>query len=155
MSDRPEDRSHDELRKRFGGLPAPDLDALAGRYSGGFPQPRAYELACRWGMAATGLGGWHGKRFETPGAGATEAHVTNLVRSDEVKPMVARIDSSLHDGAPALVCTYRPDETPPYRWVRDEFRAWDERTLLGLAVLDVPVLRAVGFPFVLRRDDSA
>ena len=152
MSDRPEDHSHDELRRRFRHLPAPHLDALSGRYSGAFPQPRAYDLACRWGMAATGLAGWRGKRFEAPAAGASEARVMNLARGDEVKPMLARIDASLHDGAPALVCTYRPDETPPYRWVRDEFRAWDERTLLGLAFLDVPVLRGVGFPFVLRRD---
>lgn len=105
-------------------------------------------------MAATGLSGWRGKRFE-PADGAIEAVVVNLTRDGEVKPMTARIASSLTDGAPALVCTYQPQEMPPYRWIRDEFRAWDERTLLGLAFLDLPLLRGVGFPFVLRPDGSA
>lgn len=102
-------------------------------------------------MAATGLAGWHGKRFEPPAAGATEGHVTNLVRQDEVKPMMSRIARSLNDGEPALVCTYDARETPPYRWIVDEFRAWDEQTLLGLAYLNVPGLRQFGFPFVLQR----
>ncbi len=154
MSKRPEEHSHGELRRRFRRLPAPELSAVAGDYSGSFPQPGAYELACRYGMAATGLAGWHGKRFEPPGGGAIEARVVNLVRHNEVKPMVARIASSLNDGGPALVCTYRPQETPPYRWIRDEFRGWDERTLVGLAFLDLAVVRGVGFPFVLRRTGS-
>ncbi|MDP8969792.1 MAG: hypothetical protein M3N52_04725 [Actinomycetota bacterium] len=155
MSDRPEDRSHRELRARFARLPAPELSAIAGRHAGSFPGPRAYELACRYGMAATGLAGWHGKRFDRPAAGASEAHGVNLVRDGEAKPMVARTGPSLVDGGPTLICTYRPQEAPPYRWVRDEFRPWDEWTLLGLAFLDLPVARRVGLPFVLRRNGVA
>jgi hypothetical protein len=147
---RPEDHSHGELRARFQRLPAPGLDAIGGRHDGAFPGPGAYALACRCAMAATGLAGWHGKRFDPPARDAREAHGVNLVHGGEAKPMVARIAPSLTDGRPALVCTYRPQETPPYRWVRDEFRRWDEETLLGLAFLDVPVLPRLGLPFVLR-----
>jgi hypothetical protein len=152
MARRPEEHSHSELRGRFGQLPAPDLGAVAGRHAGTFPRPRAYELACLYGMAATGLAGWRGKRFDAPAAGASEVHGVNLVRDGEAKPMVARIAASLTDGRPALVCTYRPQEALPYRRIRDELRPWDERTLLGLAFLDLAGLRRIGFPFVLRRD---
>ncbi len=152
MSDRPEDHSHGELRERFRRLPAPDLGAIAGRHVGAFPGPRAYELACRYGMAATGLAGWDGKRFEAPGGSPGEGRATNVVRDGDAKPMLARIAPSLTDARPALVCTYRPQETPPLRWVRDELRCWDERTLLGLAFLDLPVARRIGLPFLLRRD---
>jgi hypothetical protein len=152
MARRPEEHSHSELRARFRQLPAPGLGAVAGRHAGAFPGPRAYELACRYAIETTGLAGWLGKRFDAPAAGANEADGANLVRDGEAKPMVARIAPSLTDGRPALVCTYRPQEALPYRWVRDEFRRWDERTLLGLAFLDVPGVRRVGFPLVLRRD---
>lgn len=154
VSDRPEDRSHRELRRRFRWLSAPDVGAIAGHYAGSFPRPLAYELACRCVMAATGLSGWQGKRFEPPTAGATAGRVMNLARRDEVKPMVSRIARSLNDGEPALACTYDAREAPPDRWIVDEFRAWDERTLLGLAHLNVPGLRRIGFPFVLRRSAS-
>ena len=155
MTDRPEHCSHGELRARFRRLPAPDLDAIAGRHDGAFPGPPGYAVACRRAIGATGLPEWHGKRFDPPRPGADQTHAANLVRDGEAKPMVARIAASLTDGRAALVCTYRVDETPPYRWVRDEFRLWDEHTLLGLAFLDLPVLRSVGFPFVLRRSDGA
>jgi hypothetical protein len=155
MSGRPEDHSHGELRERFRRLPAPELEAVAGRHAGSFPGPRAYGLACRYGMAATGLAGWHGKRFQAPAPGAREIDVTNLVRDGEAKPMLARMAPSVTDGRPALVCTYRSGESPPYRWVRDEFRRWDERTLLGLAFLDVPVAPRTGLPFVLRCEGDA
>ena len=155
MAGRPEDQSHGELRGRFRHLPAPELGAIVGRHAGGFPGPRAYQLACRYAMGVTGLAGWHGKRFDPPAAGASEAHGVNLVRDGEAKPMAARIAASLADGRPALVCTYRPQEAPPYRWIRDEFRPWDERTLLGLAFLDRPVAPRMGLPFVLRRNGAA
>ena len=156
MSGRPEDHSHGELRGRFRRLPAPELDAIVGRHAGGFPGPLPYQLACRYAMGATGLAGWHGKRFDAPAAAAAgQVHGANLVRDGEAKPMVARIAPSLADGRPALVCTYGPQETRPYRWIRDEFRPWDERTLLGLAFLDLPVSRRVGLPFVLRRTGAA
>jgi hypothetical protein len=45
--------------------------------------------------------------------------------------------------------------SPPYRWFRDEFRPWEDRTLIGLAFLDLAVLRRIGFPFALRRDGAA
>ena len=155
MSGRPEEHSHSELRECFRRLPAPELGAIVGRLAGAFPGPRAYELACRYGMGATGLAGWHGKRFDPPVAGEREAHGANLVHDGEAKPMVARIAPSAADGRPALVCTYRRQEALPYRWVRDEFRRWDERTLLGMAFLALPVARRLGLPFVLRRDDAA
>lgn len=156
MSTHPEDRSLPELRRRFRRLPAPGLAEVAGIYAGSFPRPAAYGRACRSAMAMTGLPAWRGKRFAEPAPGAAEAYVVNLVRGGrEVKPLLARIASSVEDGEPALVCTYRARETPPYRWIRDEFRRWDERTLLALSFLDVPVLRGPGLPFVLRRIDGA
>lgn len=40
----------------------------------------------------------------------------------------------------------------PWRFVRDELRAVDAPTLLGMTVVDLPVLRHLAFPFLLERE---
>ncbi len=40
----------------------------------------------------------------------------------------------------------------PWRWVTDELRALDDRTLLGMTRIDLPGLRGLAFPFLLERE---
>ncbi|MDQ3739488.1 MAG: hypothetical protein M3320_01650 [Actinomycetota bacterium] len=123
-------------------LPEPPLDAMAGTFDGEFVGPvRAFSA----GLAVCGMPGWHGKRFATAGEGI------NRLVGGEGFPMYARIGPSWADGRAAIVATYGERERLPFRRIRDEFRAWDERTLLGLSFLDAPGLRRMGTPFLLHR----
>ena len=134
-----------ELRRAWSSLPEPALDAMAGTFDGEFagrePLPRILSA----GLALCGMPGWHGKRFDTP-----ERGINRLVGGTGF-PMYAAIDRSWADGHPAIVATYGEHERPPFRWIRDEFRPWDDRTLLGLSFLAAPGLRRLGVPFLLHR----
>ena len=45
------------------------------------------------------------------------------------------------DGGPVAALSYGADGPVPWRWVTDELRALDERTLLGMTVINLPLLR--------------
>jgi cholesterol oxidase len=105
------------------------------------------------GLGLIGLRHWYGKRFR--GDGASVAGV-NLVRRDgtlvETLPMAVRSGTSLGDGRPALVVSYPTGSPRPWPWVRDELRAMPDGTVVGMTVVDLPVLRRLpGTPFLLTR----
>jgi hypothetical protein len=123
-------------------LPEPELDAMQGTFDGEFVGPVRLFSA---GLALCGMPGWHGKRFDTPTEGI------NRLVGREGFPMYATLGPSWADGRKAIVATYGARERPPFRWIRDEFRAWDDRTLLGLSFLGAPGLKRLGAPFLLHR----
>ena len=65
--------------------------------------------------------------------------------------MQARECPSALDGKPVVALTYGASGPIPWRWVTDELRALDDRTLLGMTRIDLPVLRHMVFPFLLER----
>lgn len=133
------------LRRRWRDLPEPDLAAMAGVYDGEFVGPRPLRSAFSNGLALFGMRGWHGKRFDTPTDGI------NRLKEGTGFPMYARLAPSYDDGRAAIVATYGERERPPFRWIRDEFREYDDETLLGLSFLDAPGLKRIGTPFLLHR----
>ncbi|MCL3817327.1 hypothetical protein [Aeromicrobium wangtongii] len=148
-----------ELRRRWATLPAPRLDDLTGVFEASYVGAPLRAVAPR-GLGLIGLPRWFGKRFEpSPGDPGTLSGI-NLLRTDAATlrptlPMSARIAPSLADGDPALVVSYPADAPRPWRWVRDEFRPWDDTTLLGMTFVEVPGLRRLpGTPFVLQRADE-
>jgi hypothetical protein len=118
---------------------------MAGTFDGELVGPGRLPLLLSAGLALCGMPGWHGKRFDTPSRGV------NRLLGTTGFPMSAALGRSWADGRIAIVATYGERERPPFRWVRDEFRPWDERTLVGLSFLDAPVLRRLGTPFLLHR----
>jgi hypothetical protein len=60
------------------------------------------------------------------------------------------------DGRDGVELVYLPEDGRPaplpWRWVRDELRAVDADTILGMTVVDLPLLRRFAFPFLLRRE---
>ena len=115
---------------------------MAGTFDGEFVGPVRLFSA---GLALCGMPGWHGKRFDTP-----ERGINRLVGGESF-PMYATLGPSWADGRTTIVATYGSRERAPFRWIRDEFRAWDEHTLLGLSFLAAPGLRRLGAPFLLHR----
>ena len=138
-------RSVRGLRRTWRSLPEPSLDAMAGTFDGELVGPGPVPLLLSAGLALCGMPGWHGKRFDTPSRGV------NRLAPGTGFPMHAVIRDSYADGRPAIVATYGDRERPPFRWLRDEFRPLDERTLLGLSFVDAPGLRRAGVPFLLHR----
>ena len=118
---------------------------MAGLFDGEFVGPGPVPLVLSAGLALCGMPGWHGKRFDTPARGI------NRLVGGEGFPMYAEIGDSWQDGRPAIVATYGAGERLPFRRIRDEFRAYDGATLLGLSFLDAPGLRRAGVPFLLHR----
>lgn len=127
-------------------LPAPTT--TDGRWAASFLTPLR-QLAPA-GLALMGLPRWYGKDLAgdrgvnlVRGPGATALH--------EALPMRIVREASWRDGRPAVVATYAADARRPWRWVRDELRALDEATLLGLTFADLPGGRRLGLPFLLHR----
>jgi hypothetical protein len=112
-----------------------------GELVGPGPVPRLFSA----GLALCGMPGWHGKRFDTPDRG-----INRLAGRTDFQ-MYAVLGPSVADGRGAIVATYGDRERAPFRWLRDEFRPWDERTLVGISFVDAPGLRRLGAPFLLHR----
>jgi len=144
-----------ELKAVFRTLPAPAEDARRGFYRAEFIGPAFIRVTARPTLEVTGLPGWQGKTF----INANDA--TNVLRKGDatVEHLAMRVTpvTSYVDGKPGLALTYPAQngtQAPaPWRWVRDEIRQFDARTILAFTFVDLPLLRHVGFPFLLRRED--
>lgn len=149
-----------QLRARWASLPEPTLADLVGVFEASYVGAPLRAVAPR-GLALVGLPRWFGKAFEPSPIDRAVLDGRNLLlRTDNatLRPTLAMravVGPSLADGLPALVVTY-PDGAPrPWRWVRDEFRPWDDTTLLGMTFVDRKGLRHLpGTPFVLQRSDD-
>ncbi|WP_199906895.1 hypothetical protein [Aeromicrobium chenweiae] len=149
------DESLRDLRRGWGSLADPRLTDLTGTFEASYVGAPLRTIAPR-GLAIVGLPRWFGKRFIASGIDPARLDGVNLLRSGggltETLPMTAALGPSLADGRPALLVTYPRDAPRPWRWVRDEFRPWDDHTLLGMTFVDLAGLRrAPGTPFVLSR----
>lgn len=151
------DHSLRDLRRAWMTLDQPVLADLTGVFEASYVGAPLRAVAPR-GLAVVGLPRWFGKSFMPAAGDPSTLKGINLVRSvhgeglDDVLPMTATIGPSLADGGPALVVSYPADARRPWRWVRDEFRPWQDGVLLGMTFVDLPGLRrSPGTPFVLAR----
>jgi hypothetical protein len=158
-----------ELKALFRTLPAPDATMRQGFFRAGFIGPAFIRLTARPTLEITGLPGWQGKTF------LDADNATNILMKDGVTvqhlAMQVTPVTSYVDGKPGLALTYGT-QTPspgrgsgwraapgegvpaplPWRVVRDEIRALDANTILAFTFVDLPLLRHMGFPFLLVRE---
>jgi cholesterol oxidase len=140
------------LRRIWGALPAPRPEELAGSHRAVFVGPAPVRAAAPGALGLAGLSDWFGKRFELESDGDELSGINLLRDGDELVEylaMSARIEPSAIDGAPVLVSTYGPEAPLPWRHVRDEFRRLGPGTLLGMAVIDKPLLKRAPMAFAL------
>lgn len=143
-------RSFRQIRRVFEASPTIDEDNAAGYYQSRFVGPVCLKALVPVVLPLIGLKGWCGKRLLGNG------HALNLVRkssgaTQEVIPMNVTVSDSVIDGRRSLLLTY-PASTPfPLRYFVDELRMLDNSTLLGLTVIDLPVVRHFPLPFLLQR----
>lgn len=143
-----------ELKALFATLPAPAPAQRRGFFRATFIGPAWIRLSARPSLEISGLPGWQGKAFLS----ADDA--TNVLRKGDVtvQALAMRVTAvtSRADGQPGLALTYPPQNGKPapvpWRWVRDEIRQFDEDTILAFTFVDLPLLRHVGFPFLLTRE---
>jgi hypothetical protein len=138
------------LKALFSTLPPPDASLRRGFFRASFIGPAWLRATSGPSIAVSGLPGWQGKRFLSPD------RATNVLKrkSDLVEALSMTVVSgaSLVDGKEGVALVYGPEAPFPWRWVRDELRAVDERTLLGMTVVDAGLLRRLAFPFLLERE---
>ncbi|MEO9328034.1 hypothetical protein [Gordonia aurantiaca] len=121
------------LRTLFSETAPPASLPEPGDYLVTYVGPAPLRVVAPRAIALGGMPHWRGKRFGPAG------DAVNLVADDavdgalrEVMPMQVTLEASWRDGRPAIVCSYGQGGPVPWRWVRDEFRALDDRRLLGL-----------------------
>lgn len=139
-----------DLKRLFVSLPTPDAAVLHGFFRASFVGPFWYRLSGFPSVHLAGLPFWQGKKFITP------TTATNILRKGdglvEALSMTVVAGPSLMDGSAGISLRYGAEAPMPWRWVRDELRLIDERTLLGITIVDLPVLRHFRFPFILVRE---
>ncbi|MFP5411017.1 MAG: hypothetical protein ACLGG6_08580 [Gammaproteobacteria bacterium] len=143
-----------KLRDLFATLPPPSAAMRDGFFRARFIGPFWLRAPAPLSVHLMGLPNWQGKRFQTPDT-ATNRVIRNG-QETEYLCMTLLPGPSLVDGKDGLALHYlvQPDGTAspaPWRWVRDELRALDDDTLLGMTVIDQPLLRLLAFPFLLER----
>lgn len=139
-----------ELRQLFATLSPPDAAFRHGFFRASFVGPAWYRLGGFPSVHLSGLPYWQGKKFLTPDS------ATNILRQRDglvqALSMTVVAGPSRVDGRPGVALTYGQEAPFPWRHVRDELRVIDDRTLLGITKVDLPLLRYFGFPFLLERE---
>jgi len=133
----------------FESLPAPDDTLVNGQYLAEFIGPAWLTAIAPRLLPLGGLAGWAGKSFKE------NSEAINLMRKDsnleERVPMVRCTERSAIDTHKGLTLTYDKRAPLPLRSLRDELRSLDNNTLLGMTIVDLPLIRRLPMPFLLRR----
>lgn len=138
-----------QIKALYRRLPLPAPAQRNGFFRARFIGPAWMRATARPTLNLTGLPGWQGKRFITA---ETATNVLSIDgRTQDRLTMTVRPVTSLVDGSHGLALTYGNDAPRPWRWVRDELRAVDDNTLLGVTFVDKPLIRHFAFPFLLER----
>ena len=132
-------------------LPEFDGAVAAGTYQAEILGPAWLKLIAKLSLPFAGLPGWCGKRIDSEGA-VNLCHERGQVQ--ERVTMLKSIQSSWLDGGTCMVLSY--DRSAPFllRPMRDEFRRIDESTLLGLSIYNVPGIKRIPLPFLLRKVEN-
>lgn len=150
MATIPRNASIDSLKQLFAVSKVPDAAFRHGFFRASFVGPFWYRIAGFPSVHLSGLPHWQGKKFLTPDS------ATNILRQGEgtvqALSMTVVAGTSLTDGKPGVALHYGKEAPFPWRHVRDELRVLDERTLLGMTRVDLPILRHFAFPFLLERE---
>ena len=138
------------IRQIFSTLEPVEEQQRSGFFRASFIGPWWLRISAMPSIALSGLVGWQGKKFLDP------FHATNVLQTThgthEKLSMTCQSMQSLVDGKNGVALFYGQDAVKPWCWVVDEMRLLDEHTFLCMTVIDLPLLRALSFPFILRRE---
>jgi hypothetical protein len=134
--------------KIFLSLQAPPLSFLPGVYRAEFVGPGWLRAIAPKGLGLIHLAGWWGKELRADGTGANLVSVAGAIQpSLQVRFSAA---TSMIDGKPVVAVRYAADAPFPWPHIVDELRSLDDRCLLGMTLVDAPLLRKLPLPFLLQ-----
>ena len=127
----------------------PDFDGIdcAGAYEAEILGPQWLKTIAAMSLPFSGLPGWCGKRIHVSGA-INRCNINGQI--EERVSMLKSAQSSWIDGRPCMVLSYDNKAPLLLRPMRDEFRRVNETTLLGLSIYNLPLLKRVPLPFLLK-----
>lgn len=133
--------------KRLGPVPE---SLRVGFFNASFIGPWWLRLSAMPSIRLSGLPGWQGKLF------LDTYNATNILEINQQQ--IQRLSMqcierlSLIDAKQGVVLHYGQAAPIPWRWVVDELRVINDNTFLCMTVVDLPLLRLLSFPFLLRRE---
>ncbi len=150
MNDDIRTQSIAKLKALFSTLQAPATDMCSGFYRAEFIGPWWLRVSGRPSVAMSGLPGWQGKQFLSNTTATNVLLKKGQTRQALLMHCVGGV--SQVDGKQGLALHYGADAPIPWRWVRDEMRALDAHHILGMTVINLPLLNRLSFPFLLVRE---
>ncbi len=137
------------LRRLFGTLEPLSVDALQGTWERRYVGPLLARDVTPMAMKLTGVDGWWGCRFDGEGLGST-LHGSRS-QPDETHPLRVREHNSDLDGRSSIMIELPITAGPLWRRVIEEPRKLDEQRALVMAILELPLVGAQGWPFLYER----
>ena len=138
------------IRQVFNVLEPVPAHLRSGSFQACFIGPWWLRVTAGPSIALSGLPGWWGKRFLDA---ETAINVLNATSGKVEKLRMQCLERvSLVDGRQGIALHYGKGAMLPWRWIVDELRVLNESTLLCMTVIDLPLLRYLSFPFLLRRE---
>ena len=138
-----------DIRALYKTLSPASIEDKQGTYQAQFIGPLWIRVSAQPSLFLSGLPGWYGKRFKDAKS-ATNILIRGQTKTEKLDMQCADHDS-LIDGLPTSALSYGAQGPIPWRWVIDEFRRYDDQTLLCMTIIQLPILRHFPFPFLLRR----
>lgn len=136
------------LRRLFGTLEPMTAEALEGTWERRYVGPLLARDITPLAYKVTGVDGWWGCRFEA-GSGTT-LHGSRT-SPEEVHPLRLREHDSDMDGRPSLMIELPITAGALWRRVTEEPRTLDEKRALVMAIIELPLVGARGWPFLYER----
>lgn len=139
-------------RQHFSSLNAVSEADAIGEYQAVYVGPFWLRIGARLSEPIIGLSGWTGKRIMGDGAATNRVKRSGTVQ--DYCAMSAAPGISAIDGGDALVFSYSAKSPGLLRFFKDELRQYDDKTILGFAVINLPLLRHMPLPFVLEKIET-
>ena len=137
------------LRRLFRTLEPMSTDALDGTWERRYVGPLLARDFTPLAYKLSGVDGWWGCRFDAEGIGTT-LHGSRT-EPEERHPLRVREHDSDLDGRPSVMIELPITAGPLWRRVIEEPRRLDEHRALVMAILELPLVGARGWPFMYER----
>jgi hypothetical protein len=145
-------RSMADCRALFAQLAPVDIGELQESFQSAFTGPRWLQIVAPRLLVMGGMGGWCGKWFDGQGKGHNWVRRQGDIQG--IMPVELKKRPSLIDGQPTCTVIYPHGSRFPWPLIIDELRRLDDQTILGMTIIDIPLLRRVAHPFLLQTTDT-
>lgn len=145
-------RSFAVCRSLFSHLEPVSIRRLHGAFQSAFTGPAWLQTVAPRLLVLGGLGGWCGKWFDGQGQGHNLVMRRGKVRA--TMPIRLEKRPSLIDRLPTCTVVYPKGSRFPWPLIVDELRQLNDQTILGMTIVNLPLLRRTAYPFLLHKTET-